>query len=104
MILTGACERSRSGVMMTKVFVDGIEIDSTLWIDTHIARFKDRNAVWAVRHEALLKEIADYEGVLENFRAPERYPDAPGEAHTKAYLAALRQTEKELMDEILENR
>jgi hypothetical protein len=90
--------------MMTKVFVDGIEIDLTVWIDTHIARFKDRNAVWAARREALLKEIADYEEVLKNFAAPERHPDAPGEAHTKAYLAALRQTERELMGEVQEPR
>ncbi len=83
---------------MSKLLVDGVEIDSTIWIDPHIARFKDKNEVWAVRRENLHREIVNYEAVLQSFKTVVP-SDTPGEAHTKAYLAALRRTESELMDE-----
>ena len=83
----------------SKIIVDGIEIDSSIWIDAHIARFKDRNSVWAIRRRSLLEEIANYEVVLKNFGTVVP-SDAFGEAHTKAYLAALRRTQQELTDEI----
>lgn len=86
---------------MSKLVVDGVEIDTSVWIDAHIARFKDKREIWAVRRENLRREIADYEQVLANFGAVVP-SDAPGEAHTKAYLAALKQTQEALKDEFLE--
>ena len=83
---------------MSKLIVDGVVIDTSVWIDAHVARFTDKNEIWAVRRQTLLKEIADYEQVLANFvvAVPR---DAPGEAHTKAYLAALKQTNDALLKE-----
>lgn len=86
---------------MSKLVVDGIEIDTSIWIDAQIARFTDKNEIWAVRRQKLLKEITDYEQVLANFvvAVPR---DVPGEAHTKAYLAALKQTHDALLKEFQE--
>ena len=68
---------------MSKLFVDGVEIDSTIWIDAHIAQFKDKNEVWAVRRENLRREIVDYESVLKSFSTAVP-SDVRGEAHTKS--------------------
>jgi len=87
---------------MSEIFVDGIRIDPTVWIDAHIAQFKDKNELWAVRRENLRREIMAYDEVLRNFGTAVP-PDAPGEAHTKAYLVALRQTESELTAEFRED-
>jgi hypothetical protein len=86
---------------VSKLIVDGVEIDTSVWIDAHIARFTDKTEIWACRRQKLLKEIADYEQVLANFvvAVPR---DAPGEAHTKAYIAALKQTHVALLKEFQE--
>jgi hypothetical protein len=84
---------------MSTVFMDGREIDTAIWIDRNIVRFKGPSLSWALRRHILLREIADYEVVLANYG--QGVPsDPPGEAHTKVYLGALARVEEELMDEI----
>lgn len=84
---------------MTMLIVDGIRIDTTIWIDAHVAKFKDSSIPWAFRRHELVKEIADYQVVLRNFGTTIPH-DVPGEAHTKAYLMALEQADKALMNEV----
>ncbi len=84
---------------MTMLTVDGIKIDTTNWIDAHVAKFKDRSVPWAFRRHELLREIADFQQVLRDFGTKVPH-DVPGEAHTKAYLMALEQADKALMKEI----
>jgi hypothetical protein len=85
---------------MAKVSIDGVEFDSD-WIDGQIAKFKDPNVVWALRREELRGEIDIYEGLLKDATVPH---DVRAKAHTKAYIAALRKTEQELMDEVFDRR
>jgi len=83
---------------MSIVIVDGIEIDTTIWIDAHIAGFKHQNEYLGTRRKRLSKEIADYKVVLHNY-GTERPHDPHGEAHTKAYLEELERLDEELADE-----
>ncbi|HUY80641.1 MAG TPA: hypothetical protein VMU92_02860 [Acidobacteriaceae bacterium] len=88
---------------MTKVFVDGVEIDSEIWIDGRIATFKNQKESRTVRLAALKKEIDAYESSLTNFGLGGR-DDAPAEAHTKAYIAALKQAAQEIGNEMAKDR
>jgi hypothetical protein len=83
---------------MAVVVVDGIEIDTTTWIDEHVARFKDQGDSLGARSSKLATEIANYRRVLENYG--KQIPrDAYGEAHVKGYLQELERAEKELANE-----
>jgi hypothetical protein len=89
-------------VFMAQITWDGVTFDSG-WIDWHIARFKDQSIIWAVRRQALRSEVALSEASLESMllNAPD---DAPGLAHSRAYLDALKQAEKEVNAEALGHR
>jgi hypothetical protein len=84
---------------MGQITWDGVTFDSG-WIDWHIARFKDQNVIWAVRRQALASEIVLSEAALKSMlqNAPD---DAQGLSHSRAYLDALKQAEKELNTEAL---
>lgn len=87
---------------MGKIVVDGIEIDPEIWIDANVSKFLDAGEPWVVRQEKLAREIAIYEESLRIFEV--QVPKDPaGEAHVKAYLAALRQAESVLWDEFRHN-
>ncbi len=89
---------------MGKMLVDGIEIDTTGWIDVNVTRVNNPDLPRSKRLENVRAEIAAYAGVLQNFDLPERSHDAHGKAHTKAYLATLRNVEQDLLAEIAKNR
>jgi hypothetical protein len=80
---------------MTIVIVDGIEIDTTNWIDANIAKFKDQNEHLGNRRNLLSKEIDMRKADLKKFDPL----DARGQAHLKAYIQELERLDKELMDE-----
>ena len=77
---------------MSVVAFDGFLIDTSIWIDAHVAAFKTRERSW----RELLWEIRFYqEVVLANF-ATRTPPDPLGYAHTKACVWALKKTKLEL--------
>jgi hypothetical protein len=80
---------------MTIVTVDGIQIDTTNWIDANIARFEDQNEYVGTRRKHLSKEIAIRKSDLQKFDTG----DAQGQAHLKAYIQALERLDKKLADE-----
>jgi len=82
-------------VAMTIVIVDGIEIDTTNWIDANLAQFKNQNEHLGKRRKLLSKEIATRKVDLQNFDSR----DTQGQAHLKAYIQELEQLDKELTDE-----
>jgi len=80
---------------MTIVIVDGIEIDTTNWIDANLAQFKNQNEHLGKRRKLLSKEIATRKVDLQNFDSR----DTQGQAHLKAYIQELEQLNRELADE-----
>jgi hypothetical protein len=80
---------------MSIVIVDGIEIDTTNWIDANVARFKKENDHLGERRKLLSKEIATRKVDLQNFDPR----DAHGQAHLKAYIQKLERLDKELAHE-----
>jgi hypothetical protein len=83
---------------MTVVIVDGIKIDTTIWIDSQIARFQDQSKAIGIRRKSLSKEIARSKAALQE-RKTTIPRDIPGEAHAKAYIGQLERLDKELADE-----
>ena len=85
---------------MTMLIVDGIRIDTTIWIDAHVAKFKDSSIPWAFRRHELVKEIADYQVVLRNFGTtiPHDVPER-GTHEGLSYGAGTSQ-DKALMNEV----
>jgi len=80
---------------MAIVILDGIRIDTTIWIDAHIAAFKDQNEPLGTRSTLLSKEIAMRKSDLQKFNAH----DSQGQAHLKAYIQELERVAKELARE-----
>jgi len=73
---------------------DGFKFDSG-WIDTNVARFTNKQELWAVRVTAIEKEIAAHELSLKDMlrTSPD---DRAGHAHLRAYIDALKQTQEQL--------
>jgi seryl-tRNA synthetase len=83
---------------VAELIVDGIKIDTTIWIDSQIARFQDQSEAIGIRRKSLSKEIARSKAELqEQQTAIPR--DIHGEAHAKAYIGELERLERELTDE-----
>jgi len=83
---------------MAIVIVDGIKIDTTLWIDPQTARFRDQSEPLNTRRKKLSKEIV--RAKAERKDGERKNPrDIHFEAHAKAYLGELERIEKELADE-----
>lgn len=80
---------------MTIVTVDGIEIDTTNWIDANIAKFKEKNKHLGERRRLLSKEIDTRRADLQCFDTG----DPRGRAHLKAYIQELERLDKDLGDE-----
>ena len=83
---------------MTVLIVDGIEVDTTTWIDEQVARFRSQSESLVTRCSKLSNEIAQHRRIVESYE--KQHPrDAFGEAHAKVYLRELVQLEKELAEE-----
>ena len=83
---------------MAELTVDGIKIDTTIWIDSQIARFQDQSKAIGIRRKSLSKEITRSKAELQE-RETTIPRDTHGEAHAKAYIGELERLEKELTDE-----
>jgi hypothetical protein len=83
---------------MGQITQDGFTFNSD-WIDANVAPFKDQSIPWAARRDKLDREITmreeDFKSMLQTMPN-----DLEGHAHSRAYLAALRQAEEELSAEI----
>lgn len=80
---------------MTIVIMDGIEIDTTDWIDASIAKFKKNNEHLGKQRKLLSKEIDTRKADLQRFDAG----DPRGRAHLKTYIQELERLDKDLADE-----
>jgi hypothetical protein len=72
------------------LLISAIKIDTTQFIETWVKQISSDGVA------ALQREIQSVERVLANF-GKEVHRDAPGEAHTMAYLVALKSERSKLV-------
>ncbi|HEX4426773.1 MAG TPA: hypothetical protein VH079_15345 [Terriglobales bacterium] len=86
---------------MAVLRMDGIDVDTAVWIEPRLAAFMRREEFWGVRRKKIEQEIAAYETVLKKYCEPRQTPDPRGIAHTKAYLYLLKQARRNILTEFL---
>jgi hypothetical protein len=97
----GAEHEGNGENLMAILRMDGIDVDTALWIEPRLALFMQRQEFWGVRRKKIEREIAAYEIVLKKYCMPTQTPDPRGIAHTKAYLYLLKQTKRNILTEFL---
>jgi len=79
---------------MPMLRMDGIEVDTTRWIDSRLQFFRNREELWVVRLGKIDREIVAFQTVLKQFCEPRQAFDPRGIAHAKAYLYVLSEMKK----------
>jgi hypothetical protein len=84
---------------MGQITRDGVTFDSD-WIDASVARFKNKQILWAVRMHQYRAEVRMREADL-GVMVETTPDDLPGLAHSRAHIDALKAIEEELSKESL---